>query len=159
MIFIALDEPFRQDFIWPISKRIHYCVYRVHVSVPKKENVVKGFHSCGIYPVNRSKIPSSAFAYSRSFDLATVNSFDFGQAYGCNSTCNFRIVSVRILFTLLLGEGVEVLAIADEDGTLVLEGAVQMYSWKHWFVASWWCLPLQGILSGSHKHHLEWWNL
>ena len=67
--------------------------------------------------------------------------------------------SVRIIVTLLLGEGVEVLAIADEVGTLVLEGAVQMYSWKHWFVASWWCLPLQGILSGSHKHQLEWCNL
>ena len=44
-----------------------------HNEAFSQENVVKGFQSRGIYLVNRSKIPSSAFAHSRSFDIGRVN--------------------------------------------------------------------------------------
>lgn len=44
-----------------------------HDKAFSRENIIKGFESCGIFPVDPKRIPTSAFAPSQPFDCASIS--------------------------------------------------------------------------------------
>ncbi|MEW8487807.1 MAG: hypothetical protein AB2705_21725 [Candidatus Thiodiazotropha sp.] len=114
-----------------------------------RENITEGFESCGIFPVDSSRIPTSAFAPSQPFDRDRINvactstsvSLPSSTAQSSSVAPGPSLTSAPSLEPATASEaprqGVEVLATADEERSLVLEEQMQETSFGPYLLETW----------------------